>query len=111
MASVCHAVGVLKVTNSGELHDKPFGVVVQQQKKDPRYTEVTNILNSSGIDMGTGKVYVPPVAAAQAAPSGDDWGDAGADALSGTAAGDAFDQAFQEAAAPDTAPADSYSWD
>lgn len=48
LSALCHAIGVLQVTDTDQLLNKPFKVEVQHQAKNPEYTEVKKILDVNG---------------------------------------------------------------
>ena len=76
LACVCHAVGQLgtfdPMIDATCLHSKPFRVVVQQQKKDPQYSEVVNVLRADGSKLSDppgGGGVAPPLPPAPPAPA------------------------------------------
>lgn len=63
VSAIAHCVGVLRVGNSRELHNKPFRVLVRQQKENPQYTEVYGVLDVNGNEpkkAGQGPVQSQP---------------------------------------------------
>lgn len=62
LAELCHAVGVTKLTATEQLHDKPFAMEVQLDRKDPTRNRVMGYTKPSG-------VQAPQPAAAPAAAS------------------------------------------
>jgi hypothetical protein len=67
LSAICHAVGVLRVTDSTELHGKPFAVdVVVEKRKDTG--EDTNRIKGY-IQTGSAPSAVPHTASKTAAPA------------------------------------------
>lgn len=77
LACICHAVGhVGALQNTEVLHNKPFRIVVGQQKKNPEYTEVNNVLRADGSKLtdppgsATAPTIAPPPQQPPATPTG-----------------------------------------
>lgn len=51
LSAICHAIGAFAISNTQELWNKPFRVVVVPQS-DPKYTEIKGVLSDQGIDPG-----------------------------------------------------------
>ena len=108
LARICHAVGIMQLTDTAQLHGRQFGVAVDYQAEDDSRTDVVAIMNDKGIDMATGKPYVkynrPKKATVAPAPDKVDEGP-----------NEAFAQALADARkspapAPDPAPEDGPNW-
>lgn len=74
LSAICHATGVFQITDSAQLHGKPFRVVVGLQK-DPEaaakgFTEVKGVLTMSGDQPGKAGAAAP----AAPAPAPTAWG-------------------------------------
>ena len=68
MSAICHVTGVMNVTDSAQLHNRPFRAVVGLQKdaeaQAKGYTEVKGVLDIAGNQPGkTGATPSAPVAA------------------------------------------------
>jgi len=72
LSAVCHAVGLLQVADSTQLHNLPFRAVVGLQKGDnpEGYTEVKGVLTKDGLAPGKTAAPTPPAQPAAAAGFG-----------------------------------------
>ena len=55
MSAICHVVGVFQVSDSAQLHGKPFRAIVglqKEQKEGTAYTEVKGVKDINGNDPG-----------------------------------------------------------
>lgn len=49
LSAIMHCIGILRINQSfAELYNRPFRVVVKPQTNEPRYTEVTKVLDANG---------------------------------------------------------------
>lgn len=58
MSAICHAVGVTAFHQTEELHGKPFVVVVQPQKDDDKYNEISSVKYIDGSQIKPGQYGV-----------------------------------------------------
>lgn len=52
LSAIAHCIGILRVGNSAELHEKPFRVLVRKQEGSEVYTEVYGIRDVNGNEPG-----------------------------------------------------------
>jgi hypothetical protein len=97
LSALGYVTGVLNISDSAQLHNRPFRVLVGYQKRKPdwkdgdvEYTEIKGLKDSNGADPGKSKggaaqapaaaaaaaPPTPPAAAAQAASAAPVWGGA-----------------------------------
>jgi len=48
LSAICHAVGVLQVTQSEQLHNRPLKIRMKPRKDDPSQTEVASYKSANG---------------------------------------------------------------
>jgi hypothetical protein len=48
LSAYCHVLGKYRIGRTEELHNQPLRVIVEQQKKNPEYTQITKILDING---------------------------------------------------------------
>ena len=90
LSRLCHAVGLMDVGDTSELHNIPFMVIVGKQKNSEVYTEVKKILRQDGSDPADS--FQPNASPAQGQAT--NWGNQAAPKP------DPVDEAYQEAARP-----------
>lgn len=75
LASICKAVGVLKPSDSSDLHNKPFigNVVVTKDNRDREQNEIKGYSGVGGAVAGNGMVAKPAAPAAPAAGKAPPW--------------------------------------
>jgi hypothetical protein len=71
LSAICHAVGVPAFQQTEELHGKPFVVIVQPQKEDDKYNEISGCKYINGEQIKPGQYGV---AGGQAPVQGGAWG-------------------------------------
>jgi hypothetical protein len=70
LQSICQAVGVSNMTDTSQLHDKPFSVTVDIDRKDESRNRIMSIQSAGWADA---PAAAPARAAAPAAPAKKPW--------------------------------------
>ena len=48
LSAICHVLGIYKITDTTQLHNKQFYIDVRQQKGSDKYTEIAAVYDSNG---------------------------------------------------------------
>lgn len=68
LAQICHAVGVLQVNDSAELHNRPLLAVVRIRKGDGQYGDSNEVQRYEAAQMSAAQAFQPPPQARPAQP-------------------------------------------
>lgn len=74
LARLCAALGLAKIEDSEELHDRPFIAKVEIDKKDPTSNRIYDFMPAEGSAPAPTAVAVKPAAVAAPAKSSRPWG-------------------------------------
>lgn len=74
LAQICHAVGVLQVNDSAELHNRPLLAVVKIRKGDGQYSDSNEVQRYEAAQLGAAPSFqAPPHARPAQAPAAAPW--------------------------------------
>jgi hypothetical protein len=69
LAQICHAVGVLQVNDSAELHNRPLLAVIKIRKGNGEYGDSNEVKRYEAAQMGAAPAFQAPSQARPAQPS------------------------------------------